>query len=237
MKFNSKSAALNLRVVKGIPWIWAAVGAFVMWVALGIFAHNLNLESLIATEHERFLPCDRRARSNVGHHDWWRSNRPFHPECNHAIGFSLRWHRFGQRSESIVSRPGCSPDRRVHRACECIHRALPAHTADHRNPRDRLHHNDGDLDLQCSFHDGLRCSRSAPYCARSAFRRGPAGAAHHDRDCHSAQPDANADSLWEMPDRGGPESRCGKTHRYAGEPGPEASPTSYAVRLQRSAGS
>ena len=49
MKFNSKSAALNLRVVKGIPWIWAAVGAFIMWVALGIFAHNLNLESLIAT--------------------------------------------------------------------------------------------------------------------------------------------------------------------------------------------
>src|SRR5258708_25843804 len=49
MSVNSKSAALNLRVVKGIPWIWAAVGAFIMWVALGIFAHNLNLESLIAT--------------------------------------------------------------------------------------------------------------------------------------------------------------------------------------------
>src|SRR5260221_4860480 len=49
MSVNSKSAALNLRVVKGIPWIWAAVGSFVMWVALGLFAHNLNLESLIAT--------------------------------------------------------------------------------------------------------------------------------------------------------------------------------------------
>jgi ribose transport system permease protein len=49
MKFNAKSATLDLRVVKRIPWIWAAVGAFVMWVALGIFAHNLNLESLVAT--------------------------------------------------------------------------------------------------------------------------------------------------------------------------------------------
>jgi ribose transport system permease protein len=49
MKFKAKSATLDLRVVKRIPWIWAAVGAFVMWVALGIFAHNLNLESLIAT--------------------------------------------------------------------------------------------------------------------------------------------------------------------------------------------
>src|ERR1700722_2124541 len=49
MRFDSKSVILNLKGVKGIPWIWAAVGAFIMWVALGIFAHNLNLESLIAT--------------------------------------------------------------------------------------------------------------------------------------------------------------------------------------------
>src|SRR6202044_1030590 len=49
MRFNPKSMALNLRAAKRIPWIWAAVGAFIMWVALGVFAHNLNLESLIAT--------------------------------------------------------------------------------------------------------------------------------------------------------------------------------------------
>src|SRR3984893_14308829 len=49
MRLNSKSVALNLRMLKRIPWIWAAVGAFIMWVALGLFAHNLNLESLIAT--------------------------------------------------------------------------------------------------------------------------------------------------------------------------------------------
>src|SRR6516165_2179369 len=49
MRVNSESVALNLRAVKGIPWIWAAVGALVMWVALGFFAQNLNLESLIAT--------------------------------------------------------------------------------------------------------------------------------------------------------------------------------------------
>jgi ribose transport system permease protein len=45
----SKLPVPNLRTVAKIPWIWAAAGAFLMWVALGCFAHNLNLESLIAT--------------------------------------------------------------------------------------------------------------------------------------------------------------------------------------------
>jgi ribose transport system permease protein len=49
MRVDFRAVALNLRVVKGIPWIWAAVGTFVMWVVLGLFAHNLNLESLVAT--------------------------------------------------------------------------------------------------------------------------------------------------------------------------------------------
>src|ERR1700741_501287 len=49
MRFGSKSVPLNLRVLKEIPWIWAAVGSLAMWIALGLFAHNLNLESLIAT--------------------------------------------------------------------------------------------------------------------------------------------------------------------------------------------
>jgi ribose transport system permease protein len=49
MRLNSKALAVNLRVVKEIPWIWAAVGTFLMWVLVGLFAHNLNLESLIAT--------------------------------------------------------------------------------------------------------------------------------------------------------------------------------------------
>jgi ribose transport system permease protein len=49
MRLNPKAVAAKLRVVKEIPWIWAAVGTFVMWLLLGLFAHNLNLESLIAT--------------------------------------------------------------------------------------------------------------------------------------------------------------------------------------------
>jgi ribose transport system permease protein len=49
MSFDSKSVMLSLGAVKRIPWIWAAAGAFIMWVALGLFAHNLNLDSLIAT--------------------------------------------------------------------------------------------------------------------------------------------------------------------------------------------
>jgi ribose transport system permease protein len=49
MSVNFEGVAINLRVVKKIAWIWAAVGTFVMWVVLGLFAHNLNLESLIAT--------------------------------------------------------------------------------------------------------------------------------------------------------------------------------------------
>jgi ribose transport system permease protein len=49
MRFDPKSVVLTLSVVKRIPWIWAAVGAFIMWVTLGFFAHNLNVESLIAT--------------------------------------------------------------------------------------------------------------------------------------------------------------------------------------------
>jgi ribose transport system permease protein len=49
MSFDSKSLMLNLRILNRIPWIWAAAGALIMWVALGLFAHNLNVESLIAT--------------------------------------------------------------------------------------------------------------------------------------------------------------------------------------------
>jgi ribose transport system permease protein len=49
MKLNSNAVAVNLRAVKEIPWLWAAVGTFVMWVLVGLFAHNLNLESLVAT--------------------------------------------------------------------------------------------------------------------------------------------------------------------------------------------
>jgi ribose transport system permease protein len=49
MRVSSKSLVLNLGALKGIPWIWAAIGAFVMWIAVGLFAHNLNLESLAAT--------------------------------------------------------------------------------------------------------------------------------------------------------------------------------------------
>jgi ribose transport system permease protein len=49
MRLNPKAVAAKLRVVKEIPWIWAAVGTFVMWLLLGLFAQNLNLESLIAT--------------------------------------------------------------------------------------------------------------------------------------------------------------------------------------------
>jgi ribose transport system permease protein len=49
MTFDSKSPMPNLRILNRIPWIWAAAGALIMWVALGLFAHNLNLESLIAT--------------------------------------------------------------------------------------------------------------------------------------------------------------------------------------------
>jgi ribose transport system permease protein len=49
MKLNSNAVAVNLRTVKEIPWLWAAVGTFVMWVLVGLFAHNLNLESLVAT--------------------------------------------------------------------------------------------------------------------------------------------------------------------------------------------
>ncbi len=40
---------LAARSVRTIPWIWAAVGSLAMWVLLGIFAHRLNLESLVAT--------------------------------------------------------------------------------------------------------------------------------------------------------------------------------------------
>jgi ribose transport system permease protein len=49
MRLNSNAIAVKLRAVKEIPWIWAAIGTFVMWILVGLFAHNLNLESLIAT--------------------------------------------------------------------------------------------------------------------------------------------------------------------------------------------
>lgn len=39
----------SLKSIRNVSWIWAAFGALVMWLLLGVFAHNLNLESLIAT--------------------------------------------------------------------------------------------------------------------------------------------------------------------------------------------
>ncbi|HEY9593156.1 MAG TPA: ABC transporter permease [Spirochaetia bacterium] len=38
-----------LKNVRNASWTWAALGALVMWLLLGIFARNLSLESLIAT--------------------------------------------------------------------------------------------------------------------------------------------------------------------------------------------
>jgi ribose transport system permease protein len=38
-----------LKSIRNVSWIWAALGAVAMWLLLGLFAHNLNLESLIAT--------------------------------------------------------------------------------------------------------------------------------------------------------------------------------------------
>jgi len=35
--------------IRNVSWIWAALGSLVMWLLLGLFARNLNLESLIAT--------------------------------------------------------------------------------------------------------------------------------------------------------------------------------------------
>jgi ribose transport system permease protein len=49
MRPNFNALGVKLRAVKDIPWIWAAIGTLVMWVLVGLFAHNLNLESLIAT--------------------------------------------------------------------------------------------------------------------------------------------------------------------------------------------
>jgi ribose transport system permease protein len=37
------------RTLRGADWIWAVLGSAVMWLLLGLFARNLNLESLIAT--------------------------------------------------------------------------------------------------------------------------------------------------------------------------------------------
>jgi ribose transport system permease protein len=38
-----------LRSLRGAEWVWAALGSLLMWLLLGLFARNLNLESLIAT--------------------------------------------------------------------------------------------------------------------------------------------------------------------------------------------
>ncbi len=40
---------VRLRGIRDIPWVWAAIGSLAMWLLLGIFARNLNLESLVAT--------------------------------------------------------------------------------------------------------------------------------------------------------------------------------------------
>lgn len=49
MTIDSRAVAGKLKSLRDIPWIWAASGAFVMWIALGIVGHTLNLESLVAT--------------------------------------------------------------------------------------------------------------------------------------------------------------------------------------------
>ncbi len=46
---STRAMATGLRSIKEIPWIWAALGTVVMWIAVGVFAGSLNLESLIAT--------------------------------------------------------------------------------------------------------------------------------------------------------------------------------------------
>ena len=38
--------------IKNAPWIWAALGALLMWLLLGVFAHSLSLGSLIAYYRE-----------------------------------------------------------------------------------------------------------------------------------------------------------------------------------------
>jgi len=38
-----------LKSIRNVSWIWAALAAVAMWLLLGLFAHNLNLESLIET--------------------------------------------------------------------------------------------------------------------------------------------------------------------------------------------
>jgi len=40
---------LRLRTLRDVPWIWGAAGALAMWLLIGIFTRNLNLESLVAT--------------------------------------------------------------------------------------------------------------------------------------------------------------------------------------------
>ena len=38
-----------VKSIRNVSWIWAALGALVMWLLLGVFAKNLNLQSLIDT--------------------------------------------------------------------------------------------------------------------------------------------------------------------------------------------
>jgi len=38
-----------VKSIRNVSWIWAALGAVVMWLLLGVFARNLNLQSLVDT--------------------------------------------------------------------------------------------------------------------------------------------------------------------------------------------
>jgi ribose transport system permease protein len=38
-----------LKTVRSSSWIWAALGSLIMWLLLGVFAHSLSFESLVAT--------------------------------------------------------------------------------------------------------------------------------------------------------------------------------------------
>jgi len=46
---NLRLVTSKLKSFRDIPWIWAAAGSLVMWIALGIAGRTLNIESLVAT--------------------------------------------------------------------------------------------------------------------------------------------------------------------------------------------
>ena len=51
------------RRLRSADWIWAALGALVMWVLLGLFAGRFNLESLLATSTTTGITPSSRSRA------------------------------------------------------------------------------------------------------------------------------------------------------------------------------